>query len=185
MGDFVTPPDPSVERYREYLRLLARMQLDPRMRSKLDPSDVVQETLVKAHQNMGQFRGTTEGELAAWLRRILANNLADAARKYQRELFLGRSLAESLDQSSARLEAWLSADQSGPDEKVLRQERLLSLASALAGLPEDQRLAVEMHHLQDCSVSEVAEVMQRTEAAVAGLLRRGLKKLRELLAESP
>jgi RNA polymerase sigma-70 factor (ECF subfamily) len=183
MVDQAAAPGPSVERYREYLRLLARLHIDPQLRSKLDPSDVVQETLVKAHQKMDQFRGTSDGELAAWLRRILANSLIDAARKYQRELSVGQPLAQTLDESSARLEAWLAADQPSPSAQVNRQEQLLGLAGALAELPEDQRLAVELHHLKDCSVAEVANLMGKSEAAVAGLLRRGLKRLRELLAE--
>ena len=70
---------PSLERYRAYLHLLARLQLDPRLQSKLDASDVVQQTLVKAHNGRGQFRGQTDAELAGWLRRILANTLTDAA----------------------------------------------------------------------------------------------------------
>ena len=174
----------SIEQYREYLRLLARLQLEPRLQSKLDASDLVQQTLTKAHQNFHQYRGRTEAELAGWLRRIVANTLTDAARKFQRETALGQSLDQALDASSARLEAWLAADQSSPSEQVVRQEQLVRLSAALARLPEDQRRAVEMHHLQDASVAEIAEQLGRTEAAVAGLLRRGLKKLRELLAEA-
>jgi len=171
------------EDYRDYLHLLARMQLDPRLRGKLDPSDIVQQTLVKAHENAEQFRGRTEAERAGWLRRILANILIDALRKFQREIDLQRDFARCFDESSARLEAWLAAEQSSPSEAAARQEQLQTLARALARLPEDQRVAVELHHLGDASVSEIAAQLGRTEASIAGLLRRGLQNLRTLLQE--
>ena len=174
-------PNSTWEHYRDYLHLLARLQLDPRLRGKLDPSDVVQQTLVKAHQNRAQFRGGSAGEEAGWLRRILTNTLIDAARKFQRELNLEHDLAQAIDQSSARLEAWLAAEQSSPSEVAARNEQLLGLARALAQLPGDQRTAVEMHHLGDASVAEIAARLGRTEASVAGLLRRGLQNLRNLL----
>jgi RNA polymerase sigma-70 factor (ECF subfamily) len=183
-------PDPNesahrpVEEYRDYLQLLARLQLDPRLRGKLDPSDVVQQTLVKAHLAREQFRGATAGELAGWLRRILANTLIDATRKFQRELDLEQHLEQQLSNSSARLEAWLAAEQSSPSEVAVRHEQLLRLATALTQLPEDQRAAVELHHLRDASVADIATQLGRTEASVAGLLRRGLKRLRELLTET-
>lgn len=171
------------EDYRDYLHLLARLQLDPRLRGKLDASDVVQQTLVKAHENAEQFRGRTDAERACWLRRILTNTLIDAARKFQREIDRQKDFGRSIDESSARLEAWLAAEQSSPSEVAARQEQLLALARALARLPEDQRTAVELHHLRDASVSEIAAQMGRTEASVAGLLRRGLQTLRSLLQE--
>ena len=177
------PQNRPVEDYREYLHLLARLQLDPRLRGKIDPSDLVQQTLVKAYQNRGQFRGDTEAEQAGWLRRILANTLIDAARKFRRELDVHTPLEQAVDASSARIEAWLAADQSSPSERAGRQEQLIRLARALSQLPEDQRVVVEMHHLRDGAVAEIAATLGRTEAAVAGLLRRGLKKLRTLLQE--
>jgi RNA polymerase sigma-70 factor (ECF subfamily) len=181
----VVPPAAGVEDFRDYLHLLARLQLDPRLHGKVDPSDVVQQTLIKAHQHRDQFRGNSVAEQAGWLRRILANTLIDAARKFGRELDHEHSLEQGLNHSSARIDAWLAAEQSSPSEVAQRQEEVLRLAQGLAQLPEDQRTAVELHHLRDASVSEVAEVMGKTEAAVAGLLRRGLKRLRQLLSQEP
>jgi RNA polymerase sigma-70 factor (ECF subfamily) len=179
-------PDPAgLEQYRHYLELLARLRLEPRLRSKLGTSDIVQQTLLKATQNLGQYRGNSEGELAGWLRRILTNTLVDAVRELEgakREVALERSLEASIEQSSARLEALLQSPATSPSEQLLRHEDVLHLSAALAQLPEDQRQALELHYLQGCTVAAVAEHMQRTERSVAGLVRRGLQRLRELMA---
>jgi RNA polymerase sigma-70 factor (ECF subfamily) len=174
-------PRTRVERFREYLHLLARMQLSPQLQSKLDASDVVQEALLKAHQAEEQFRGRTDAEQAAWLRQILLRTLTDAVRRFgaqARDLHLERSL----DESSARLEQWLAANHSSPSEAAMRQEDLLRLADALARLPPDQRTAVELMHLKGLSVDEIGQRMGRSPYAVGGLLRRGMRKLREILA---
>ena len=182
MPSEATGPTRSLEQYREYLHLLTRTRLDPKLRGELDPSDVVQETLLKAHASRGQFRGQTDAELGAWLRRILANHLADASRR------LGGvrpdvALEALLDESSARLEALLADNLPGPGEQAMHRERLLRLAEALAALPEDQRTAVEMKHLQGLTVEEISQRMNRTESAVGGLLRRGVAGLRERLED--
>jgi RNA polymerase sigma-70 factor (ECF subfamily) len=183
----MVPDPPDLEHYRDYLGLLARLQLSPRLQSKLDPSDVVQQTLLKAHEHRDQFRGQGAAELAAWLRRILANTLADAAREFgagKREVGREKALEAALQESSARLEGLLNPAPSSPSNQAMHHEDMHRLAVALVQLPDDQRTAVELHHLQGWSVADVAAHQGKTQRAVAGLLRRGLKKLRELLQDN-
>ena len=180
------PPGLALERFRGYLLLLAQLHWKPQLQGRFDPADLVQQSLLEAHQKREQFLGSSEAELAAWLRQILAHNLADALRAAQRgkrDVRLEQSLEGMLEESSARLEACLAADQSSPSAQALANERLTRLADSLAQLPPDQREAVTLHHLQGRTLAELAEQMQRTEASVAGLLRRGLKKLRELMGD--
>jgi RNA polymerase sigma-70 factor (ECF subfamily) len=175
-----------LEGYRDYLRLLARVQLSPRLQAKVDASDIVQQALLEAHRCHGQFRGQSEAERLAWLRAILANVLAAAARRFSasaRDLGRERSLEAEVDLSSSRLECLLAADQTSPSEQAVRGEDLLRLAHAMACLPPDQRRVVELHHLKGMPLAEVAALMGRSRPAVAGLLFRGLNKLRELLPD--
>ena len=181
------PLDPAeLERYRHYLELLARLQLQPRLRSKLGASDIVQQTLLKATKNLSGFRGAGEAEIVAWLRRILTTTLIDAIREFKgtkRNVAVERSLEASLAESSARLEALLQANSTSPSEHALRNEQLLRVSAALARLPDDQRQVLEMHYLQGCSVAVIAVDMGRTERSVAGLVRRGLQSLRDMLSD--
>ena len=176
-----------LERFRDYLRLLAQVRFDPQLRGKLDPSDLVQQTLLEAHQSIGQFRGSSDAELAAWLRRILANNLANAVRHYgqkKRDVARERSLHHALDESSSRLEAWLAAEMASPSQQADRNEQVLRLAEALTRLPETQRVAVIDRYLGALSVGEIADKLGTSKGAVAGLLHRGLKGLRAELEDS-
>lgn len=178
---------PDLERFRHYLLLLARTHLGDRLRAKVDPSDLVQQTLLEAHRKQAQFRGRGEAELAGWLRQMLACCLADTLRAFgrvKRDAARERSLEAALAESSARLGAWLAAEQSSPSQQAVREEELLRLAAALAQLPDDQRRAVELKHLQSCSVADIARHLGRSETAVGGLLRRGMTRLRELLQQS-
>jgi RNA polymerase sigma-70 factor (ECF subfamily) len=172
--------------FRDYLLLLARAQVGVRLQGKLDASDLVQQTLLEAHRDRDQFRGATCGDLAAWLRQILARNLANAARDLGREkrrLSREQSLELELEASSVRLEACLIDAGLSPSEEATRNEQLLRLSSALWGLPPGQREAVELRHLHGWSLNDIAAHLGRTPAAVAGLLHRGLSELRKLLTE--
>jgi RNA polymerase sigma-70 factor (ECF subfamily) len=176
-------PGRPLECYRDYLALLARLQLEPKLRGRVDPSDVVQQSLLKAHEKRDQFRGRTEAELLAWLRAILVNHLADAVRQLGPKFGVRECSLEGLERSSTRLECLLAAKQDSPSQGAMHQERLLRLAEALNGLPEEQRTALELKHLHARSVSEISVAMGRSRAAVASLLYRGLRNLRSLLAE--
>ena len=174
----------ALERYRAYLKMLAQIQLDPRLRGKLDASDVVQQTMLQAHQAWAQFRGQSDGELGAWLRQILARCLANALRDFgraKRDVGMERSLEAGLEASSIRLEAWLKAEQSSPSQQAQHREDCLRLAEAMMQLPDAQREALILQHWQGWSLAEIGAHLDRTPAAVAGLIKRGLKQLRIIL----
>jgi RNA polymerase sigma-70 factor, ECF subfamily len=174
---------PRLESFRNYLLLLARAGLDDRIRGKLDPSDVVQQTLARAFEKRAHFQGMSDAQRAAWLRTILANVMTDSVRKYVRP-DAERSLEAALERSSARLESFLAADQTSPSEAVCRHESLVRLANYLNTLPDDQRRAVELKHLQGRTLVEVARELGRSVPAVAGLLQRGIKALRKEMGET-
>ncbi len=169
-------PGAALEHFRSYLLLLARARLAPRLRAKLDASDVVQQTLLEAHRDLAQFRGQGTAAQAAWLRQILARNLANAARdlgRARRDVARERSLQAALDES----------EQSSPSQQAERHERAVRLAEALAGLPEAQREAVVLRHWEGRSLADIGRQLHCSTAAVAGLLYRGLKNLRKQLHE--
>lgn len=184
MPDKDRDPVETLERFRSYLSLLARLQMAPQFQGKFDASDVVQQTMARAVEAIDQFRGDTEAELAAWLRQILSRQLINAARdlgRDKRDVARERSLEAAVDESSARLEAWLAAEQSSPSQRAERNEQVLHLAEALAGLPEAQREALTLHHLQGWTLAQVGGHLGRSETAAAGLIKRGLKALRRQL----
>lgn len=160
--------------------------MDRKIQGKLDPADIVQQTMLEAHQALESFRGENVAGQAAWLRQILARNLANAVRdltREKRDVGRERSIHADLDASASQLEGWLAADQSSPSQQAQRHERAVLLADALANLPDQQREAVILRHFHGCSLTEIAEQLNTTSTAITGLLHRGLKNLRKALKE--
>lgn len=173
-----------LEAYRDYLRLLTSMQVGSWLRSKLDESDIVQQAILEAHRCEDQYKGVTEAERLAWLRAILANVMAGAARHFSaqaRDTSRERSLEADLNLSASRLERALALEQTSPSGHVIRAEQILALVAAMSQISEDQREVLELHHLKGMPLAEVALQVGKSRPAVAGLLFRGLRKLRELL----
>jgi RNA polymerase sigma-70 factor (ECF subfamily) len=177
----------NLERFEPHLRMLARLLLGRRLQGKLDAADLAQEALLEAHRTLANFRGGSDAELVGWLRQLLIHQVTHALRAFRqakRAVALERSLEDALEQSSARAEAWLAAEQSTPSERAHRNEMVVRLMTALEQLPPAQREAVTLHHLEGWAVADVARHQGATVSAVAGLLYRGIKQLQALLPQA-
>jgi RNA polymerase sigma-70 factor (ECF subfamily) len=177
----------ALEPFRKYLKVLAELHLDRRLRGKLDPSDIVQQTMLRACSALGGLRERESQVLLAWLRRILASTLADAVKHYERDkrdVALERSLEMDLDRSASGFAAWLAADQTSPSGRAERNEELLRLVAALAELPERMREVVVLKHCQGWTLQQLAERIGRSVPSVASLLRHELEELRHHLNET-
>ncbi len=154
---------------------------------KINSSDLVQQTLLEAYHQLDQFRGRTEGELAKWLNQMLSNNITDAARamrRQKRDIAREQPLDKSGPGSAVGAANWIASEQTSPSNCVHNAEQLLQLSQAISELPVAQQEVVVLHHLRGHSLAEVAGMVNRSQAAVAGLLYRGLKSLRSSLADS-
>jgi RNA polymerase sigma-70 factor, ECF subfamily len=174
-----------LERYRPYLQVLAQAQLGRHLRAKCDASDLVQQTLLEAHRDFAEFQGSREAELLAWLRRILAHNLYNEARRFAarqrdaaREVSLDQ-LQAGLDRSSLALGRCLAAHDPSPSQAAQQRERAVRLAGALARLPADYRTVLLLRVFEELSAEEVARRMERTAGAVRMLQMRALQALRD------
>ena len=146
------------------MTLLVRVQSEVRWQGKIDLSGVVQQTLLEAYQAGEQLDDANDAQKAGWLKRALANNLADEIRKLttaRRDAGRERSLQAAMDESVSQLEQLLPAQQASPSQEVVRAERLLRLTAALSELPEAQRSVIELHHLRGQSLAEVAEALDQ------------------------
>jgi RNA polymerase sigma-70 factor, ECF subfamily len=176
----------ALEPYRQYLKILAELHLDRRLRGKVDASDVVQQTLLRAYLAFNDLRQQEPEVLVAWLRKILASTLADAVKHYERDkrdIGLERSLQVDLDRSVDGLSG-LAAKQTSPSSHVERTEELLQLMNALSRLPDLMREVVILKHCRGWTLGQISEHLGKTGPAVASLLRRGLERLRRELNSS-
>jgi len=178
-----------LEAHRPQLTLLAQVQIGPGLRGKTDAADVVQETFLEAHRDLPGFRGTTEAEFAAWLRQVLARNLANLLRRYfgtqARDPRRERPLADGLDRSSQPPDPALVAPQSTPSQRAVRGEQSARLADALNQLPADYRDVLVLRYLDGLSFPEVAARMGRSVDSVEKLWVRALARLRRTLGDEP
>jgi RNA polymerase sigma-70 factor, ECF subfamily len=175
-----------LELYRNYLRLVARAMIGHALRVRLDASDLVQETFLKAHQEFGQFLGGTEPELVSWLRQILVRTLANQARHHRRrgrDYHRDEPLEVLLERSSSGVQRALAAPLSSPSSLVSRREQAVLLADALVKLPADYREIFLMRNLEHIPFEQIAVRMGRSSGAVRMLWTRTIKKLSQLLEE--
>ena len=179
--------DPAiVAKYEPYLRMLARTQLRRAYQAKVGASDMVQQAMLQAVQGLDGFRGETEAEFRGWLRRILAHHLCHLDRdmhRDKRDIRREQSMEQKLAQSSMRLEGLLAGDGPTPSQNFALGENVLKMAEEVDRLPEAQREAIRLHYLEGMKLSEVAEQLDKSAGAVAGLLHRGMKTLRQQLGE--
>ena len=177
--------DPAiVAQYEPYLRMLARTQFRKAYQAKIGASDMVQQAMLQAVQGLDGFRGSTEAEFRGWLRQILARHLCHLDRdmhRDKRDVRREQSMEQKLAQSSMRLEGLLAGEGPTPSQNVAFGENVLKVADAIERLPESQREAIRLHYLEGMKLSEVAGQLEKSTGAVAGLLHRGIKTLRNQL----
>lgn len=186
--DSIEALGPLLELYRNYVKLLARIEIGRRLQGKLDPSDLVQETFLDAHRQFHGFRGTDEPQFVGWLRQILAGKVANLVRHYfgtqARDIRMERELDIDVDNSTRHFGQQLIASLSTPSEQAVRRERAVLLADALAMLPEHYREVIILRHLEELSFPEIAKRMQRSQDSVEKLWLRALVQLRHAFGES-
>jgi RNA polymerase sigma-70 factor, ECF subfamily len=175
-------------RYRPYLRVTCALRLPRLCQRREDESDIVQQTLMDAMRGLADFRGETEAEFEAWMAKLLERNILQSVRRNTADMRDVRREAVDWSPADSAQLVWhsLAGEGSSPEESVFRGEAALELAQALESLPDDQRLAVELRYLGQQPLKRIAEYMSKSTGAVAGLIRRGIERLRdELPADVP
>jgi RNA polymerase sigma-70 factor (ECF subfamily) len=176
-----------LERYRPFLTNIAEWQIGPKLRKRIDATDIVQITFTDAAKDIVHFCGTSENEFSAWLQTIFRNKLMNVFRNNRAAIRdLGKENTwHRVGGDTSTSVCWLdpAANTLSPSQKYIQGEKALRLAAALQKLPEAQRDAVRMRHLEGMSLTEIAEQLQRSTTATAGLIKRGLAGLRTSLGD--
>lgn len=173
-----------LERYRSWLGFLARMQTGDRSPGRFSESDIVQQTMLEACRDLPQFRGKTEPELMAWLKKILAHVLAHRLRHDRadrRDAGREVSLEAAIEASSLRLAGMLADAGPSPSAVAMAREGEVRLADVLNKLPEDYREVIILRNIEGLPHEEIAQRLNRGVGAVRMLWLRALAKLKELL----
>jgi RNA polymerase sigma-70 factor, ECF subfamily len=176
----------TLEEFCAYLETLACIQIDPRLRSRVSPSDIVQNTLMEALPDLERLRALDDADRKRLLRRMYVNNLLQEIERHlagRRDARLERSLEGAAEESVCRLRDWLAVEDSSPRDRLMRQEEALRLLEALANLDPRQREAIILQKYHRWTLAQIAEHLNCTAGAVAGLHARGLKKLRQYLPD--
>jgi len=172
------------EACRSYVAVMARVQLHRRLRTKVDPSDLVQQSLLEAHRAFDDFRGGTPQDWLAWLKQIVLHNAIDVDKHYRgtgrRDLRQERALVNA-DQSASGVERPLVDPGPSPSQLLSHAERKMRLANAIETLPEDYRHVILLRNIERLPFDEVAEQMNRTLGACQMLWTRAVEQLRKQL----
>jgi len=169
--------------YRPYLLQIANDELDSDLRGKAGGSDLVQQTFMEANKALVSFRGQTEAELVAWLRRILLNNLANFRRQFRAsgKRDVSREVAIATGDSSVVGAGELQTQDSSPSSQAAAREQAETLNLALARLSDDHRQAIVMRHQQGQSFAEIGVAMGRSSEAARKLWARAVEELQNQL----
>jgi len=167
-----------LDEFRPYLKLLAQRAMDGRLAGRIDSSDVVQQTYLSAVRKFDDFIGEDADALAGWLQLIHERNLIDTARRH----LVAEKRTVGREETLIETEALDDVELTSPSQRLMKGERAVRLAGALAFLPDDQSEAIRLRHLDGWPLEKIAERMDRSKRAVAGLLHRGLENLRNRLS---
>ncbi len=165
-----------LDKHRKFLLMIANQELPANIAAKVGASDVVQESMITAHQQFERFDGETKSQLRAWLRQFLIHDLHHARRAFQgtEKRQINRERAIQLDSSFAHP---LVDPQLTPQTNASLNERVAQLKTEIGGLPKDYRDVVELHSFQELSFDEIGQIMNRSPDAARKLWTRAMMKL--------